>query len=137
VVLELQRPPGGGALAPARPGDAPVPGLLVIRIEGGLYTMNIRGVQAEIYRRVDEADPVPEVVLIDVGGTSDSSVTVLDVFAETDQQLASHGVSLWVAELPTRAIEKARRLTAWSALVSAGRVYTTLEEAVEAFEERR
>jgi hypothetical protein len=68
--------------------------------------MNIRGVQAEIGRRVDEVDSVPEVVLIDVGGTSDTSVTVLDVFAEIEQQLASYGVTVWVAELPTRAIER-------------------------------
>jgi sulfate permease, SulP family len=72
-------------------------------------------VQAEICRRVDQADSVPDVVLIDVGGTSDTSVTVLDLFAEIDQQLTSRGVTLWVAELPTLAIEKVRRLTAWSA----------------------
>ncbi len=137
VILELQRPPGGAALEPARPGDVPIPGMLVIRIEGGLYTMNIRGVQAEIYRRVDEADPAPEVVLLDVGGTADTSVTVLDVMAESDQQLASSGTTLWVAQLPTRAIEKARHLAAWSSWMSSGRVFTTVEEAVEAFEARR
>ncbi len=136
VILELQRPPGGAALEPARPGDVPVPGMLVIRIEGGLYTMNIRGVQAEIYRRVDEADPPPEVVLLDVGGTADTSVTVLDVMAESDQQLASSGTTLWVAQLPTRAIEKARHLAAWSSWMSSGRVFTTVEEAVETFEAR-
>ena len=60
VVIELRRPPGGaGPLAPARPGDELVPGLLALRIEGGLYTVNVRGVQADIQARVDAMTPPP------------------------------------------------------------------------------
>lgn len=132
VIVELRRPPGGGELAPARPGDDAIPGMLVLRIEGGLYTLNVRRVQAGIYARVASGHPPPEVVLVDAGGTADISVTVMDAFAETDQQLAMSGSTLWVAALPTRALEKAERTAAWAAWVEAGKLHRTVSEAVDA-----
>ncbi len=136
IVVELQRPPCEADLEPARPGDQPVPGLLVLRIEGGLYTMNVRGVQTEILSRVRAADPKPDTVLLDVGGTADTSVTVMDIFFETEQQLARQGRTLWVAAIPVRALEKVRRTRAWDAWVGSGRVYPSVADAVSAFERR-
>ncbi|MFL1377812.1 SulP family inorganic anion transporter [Nocardiopsis protaetiae] len=137
VVTELRRPAGEEDLLPARPGDPAIPGLLVLRIEGGLYTLNVRRVQEEILRRVDAADPRPEVLLLDAARTGDTSVTVMDAFAETDQALARHGTRLWVADLPARALEKAQRTAAWSQWAAAGRLHTSPRRAVEAFERTR
>jgi MFS superfamily sulfate permease-like transporter len=132
VIVELRRSPHDGSLGPARAGDEPVPGMLILRIEGGLYTLNIRRVQTEVYSRAAAAEPQPRVVLLDVGGTSDTSVTVLDVLAETHAQLARRGVDLWVAALPTRALAKAQRTAAWDAWASAGRLHRTVGAAVAA-----
>lgn len=134
VVVELRRPATGGELEPARAGDQPVPGMLALRIEGALYTMNVRGVQAAILTRVDGARPPPHVVLVDVGGTADTSVTVMDIFAETDQQLAKRGVALWVAALPTRALQKVQRAPAWETWAESGKVHPSVSAAVRAFE---
>jgi high affinity sulfate transporter 1 len=134
VVVELRKPAGGNDFLPAREGDAPIPGLLVLRIEGGLYTQNVRGVQAEIYRLVQAQYPRPRVVLLDMLGTGYTSVTVIDVMAETNQQLEKQGTSIWVANLPTRAEEIARRLPKWNEWVDAGRVHPSVPTAVEAFE---
>lgn len=133
VIAELRRSPATGELEPARQGDVPVAGLLVLRIEGGLYTLNIRRVQAEIYARA-ATDPPPSVVLLDAGGTADASVTVMDVVTETDQHLAKQGVSLWVAALPARALEKAQRTAAWSTWADAGKLHRTVTDAVAAYE---
>lgn len=134
VVVELRQPPTGGDLQPAREGDVAIPGLLALRVEGGLYTMNIRGVQARILELVTLAEPPPRVVLLDAGGTADTSVTVLDVFAETDQQLARRGITLWVAAFPTAAFAKVKRAAAWSEWRDAGKVHATVRDAVAAFE---
>lgn len=131
VIVELRRSPQTGELVPARPGDDPIPGMLVLRIEGGLYTLNIRRVQAEIYARVAALDPPSAVVLLDVGGTADTSVTVMDVIAETHRQLDRQGISLWVAALPSRALAKAQRTAAWSEWSEAGRVHPTVAAAVD------
>jgi sulfate permease, SulP family len=133
-IVELRRPPGGSDLEPARSGDEEVPGLLALRIEGGLYTMNVRSVQAQIVARVDAAEPRPRVVLVDVRGTADTSVTVMDVFAETDQQLARRGVALWMAALPTAALAKARRTAAWPVWRDAGKLHASNRDALAAFD---
>lgn len=136
VVMELRRPPGVGELVPAREGDLPVPGMLVLRMEGGLYTLNVRGVQSQILERAS-IEPTPEVVLLDVGGTADTSVTVMDVMAETDHMLQRMGSLLWVANIPTRAMEKARRTEMWAPWYGSGRIHPTVAAAVTAFEEAR
>lgn len=98
--------------------------------------MNVHNVQAELMRRVAERDPKPSVLLLDVSGTSNTSVTVMDVFAETDKQLEAEGVSLWVAALPTRAVTKLRRAAAWEEWAQSGRVHPTLNAALDAYEAR-
>lgn len=134
VVSELRRPLGGGELLPARPGDQPVPGLLVIRVEGGMYTMNIRRVQEEVYRLFEEAKPSPRVVLLDASATVDVSVTVLDVWLEIEGHLANHGATLWVAAVPEQALVKLRRTPNYERWVAAGRVHPSVASAVTAFE---
>jgi sulfate permease, SulP family len=135
VVTELKRPRESGELLPARDGDEAVPGMLILRIEGGLYTLNVRGVQTQILERAVE--PHPEVVLLDVGGTADTSVTVMDVILETDHMLGRQGSTLWVANIPTRALEKARRTELWEPWYGSGKIHPTVASAVSAFEESR
>jgi high affinity sulfate transporter 1 len=134
VVVELRRPAGSTELAPARPGDKPITGMLVLRIEGGLYTLNVHGVQTEIYDRFEALEPRPEVVLLDVGATVDTSVTVMDVLFETDQHLSRQGSTLWIAALPTRAEVKARRTKAWPDWVARQKIHATVRQAVDVHE---
>jgi sulfate permease, SulP family len=137
VVVELRRPPGGGELQPARDGDEAVPGMLVLRIEGGLYTLNVRGVQSRILEEAAAADRPPEVVLLDAGGTADTSVTVIDVIGETDHMLERQRSTLWIANIPTRAEEKARRSELWEQWSEKGKIHRTVAAAVASFEAAR
>jgi MFS superfamily sulfate permease-like transporter len=137
VVIELQRPASGGELEPLRDGDSPVPGLLVLRIEGMMYTMNVHNLQTEILLRVAERDPKPQVLLIDVGGTATTSVTVMDVFAEMNGQLEAQGVTLWAAALPSRASTVLQRTPAWQYWSTSGRVHASVSAALAAYEAQR
>ena len=134
VVVELRRAPEGDELLPARDGDEAVPGMLILRIEGGLYTLNVRGVQTRILEQAATMDPPPHVVLLDAGATVDTSVTVLDVMAETDHMLQRIGSEMWVANIPTRAEEKARRTEMWEMWAASGKVHPTVASAVARFE---
>jgi SulP family sulfate permease len=136
VVVELRRPHPTGLLYPARPDDAAVPGMLILRIEGGLYTLNIRRALDEIWDRFEATSPTPLVLLIDVGGTADTSVTVMDAFLELDQRLIAHDSTLWVSSVPTRAHEKARRLKVWDEWVRDHKIHQTSDDAVGYFEAR-
>lgn len=133
-IVELRPAPGGkGTLEPARPSDEPIPGLLILRLEGALYTMNARSIQTTIIERAEALDPLPRVVILDARGASDVSVTVMDSFAETDRRLSHLGISLWVTELSTQALARVRRGAAWSVWRDAGRFHASLDDAVTAF----
>jgi high affinity sulfate transporter 1 len=134
-IVELRRPAGDRQFLPARPDDPPTDGVLVLRVEGGMYTLNVRSITDEVRRRVEEADPRPHVVVFDAAGSADTSVTVIDAFLELDHQLARHGTQLWVAALPQRALEKAVRTPHWSDWADAGRVHRSSEAAVAAYEQ--
>ena len=134
VVVEMRRSPTSMELLPARDGDLPIPGMLILRIEGGLYTLNVRGVQTRILEQATSMSPPPQVVLLDVGASVDTSVTVLDVMAETDHILERRGSTLWVANIPTRTAEKARRTEMWEPWSEKGKIHATVSAAVAAFE---
>lgn len=136
-VTELRRHPESNEYLDARPEDPPTPGILVLRIEGGMYTMNVRRIQDEIYRRFGRAEPSPEVVLVDVGATVNTSLTVLDTWLEVDQHLSAHGAQLWFAAVPAAALVKAKRTPHFLEWVEAGRIHPSVASAVTAFEAPR
>lgn len=134
-VIELR--PHDGEYFEARPGDPEVDGMLILRVIGGMYTLNIRRIQDAVYRYFEETDPKPSVVLVDVGATVDTTVTVIDTWLEIDQHLARNGASLWIAALPPRAKEKAKRTSAYTEWLTAGRLHESVAAAVRAFQRDR
>jgi MFS superfamily sulfate permease-like transporter len=134
-VDELRVAPDG-SLVPAADGLAPTPGLLVLRIGAPLYTANAREAQRQILGRVDATDPPPRVVVVDATAVGRLSVTSLEVFRELDQELRDQGVELWIASLPPRALEQARKAPGWDAMDRAGRLYPTARAALDAFAAR-
>lgn len=137
VVIELRRDPVSGELLHARAHDPEMPGLLILRVEGGIYTMNARRVQAELLERVDGVERAPQVVILDTSGTSDTSVTVLDLLLETDQLMAKRGTDLWLAGLPEKAREKARRARFYADWDARSKIYPSVSSAVNAYETKK
>lgn len=136
VVMELRRPVGSHELFPARPDDPTIDGLLVLRVDGGTYTMNIRRVQDQIYRWFESSERRPQIVLVDVGATTDTSLTVIDIWIEIQQHLATRGSDLWIASIPPRALEKARRVELFELWEKDGRIHPSVSAAVARFEEQ-
>ncbi|HEX7268197.1 MAG TPA: hypothetical protein VF256_12300 [Streptosporangiaceae bacterium] len=113
----------------------PEPGSLVLWIEGTLHTVDIHLVQHQILAEVSAQTRPPEGVLVDVGGTVATSVTVMDVLAEIDQRPCQDGVALWVTALPQRAVTVARRTAARERRAMAGQLHRGVSEALKAFED--
>ena len=133
-VTELQLAPGGGDLVVAAHDTHPLPGLLILRAEGPLYTANIRRVRRSIMERVEAAEP--EVVLFDATAMVEVSIMVVDELDEMDTTLAERGVELWYAALSPLTLQTARRLPQWGELDEAGRMHETSLAAVRAYRSR-
>lgn len=127
------RPGPDGTLVPATQELSPIEGLLVLRVAAPLYTANARVVQRQIVGRVDDADPTPDVVLVDATVVGRLTVTVLSVFRELDQQLRDRGVEMWISSLPPDALRQAHVAPGWAELDRAGRLHATTRRAVAAY----
>ena len=95
---ELRFAPNG-SLRPTQPGDTAVPGLLILRSRGPLYTANARTHQRHIIERVDAADPIPQVVLLDGTAVGGLTLTIAGVLRDLDEQLQQRGIEMWSAAL--------------------------------------
>jgi high affinity sulfate transporter 1 len=127
-VTELQPTPTGDDVRAAGEGTVPVAGLLVLRLDGPLYTANVRGAHRRMLAAVDAAGP--EVLVLDATAVGMLPVTVIDQFADLERELAARDVTFWIAALPPRTLATARRTPRWDELVGDRRLYPTSLAAI-------
>jgi MFS superfamily sulfate permease-like transporter len=130
-VTELRPTPDGSDLRPAGDGSVAAPGLLVLRVDGPLYTANVRSVNRRIIEAVDRARP--ETLVLDMSAVAEMTVTVALQSADLERELTSRGVTIWVAGLAPRALALAQEMPRWESFESTGRVYPTALAATRAY----
>jgi high affinity sulfate transporter 1 len=114
------------------PQDEVIPGLLVIRPEGGLFFTNARRFAAHLLALADAAGQPPEVLAVDGSAIPDWEVTVLGVLEELDESLRERGVELWLCSLTPRPLDMLRRSDLSGRFEQ--RLYPTLEAARVSYE---
>jgi MFS superfamily sulfate permease-like transporter len=143
VLRELDRV-GVTELHPTLDGDdvgivgaatVPIPGLLVLRFDGPLYTANVRGANRRVLAAVDAADP--DTLVLDMSAVARMPLTALDHFADLEAELVGRDVRCWIAGLPPQSLATARQLPRWDEMASAGRLFPTALAAVRAFRAER
>jgi len=135
-VYALARKPGTDAfrrLSPEHPGDESFPGLLILRTEGRVYFANAQRIGDKMWPMVHDAKP--EVVIFDCSAVVDIEYTALKMLTEADQKLQEAGTSLWLAAPNSAVLAVIERAPIGQAL-GRDRVFSTLNEAVEAYAER-
>jgi MFS superfamily sulfate permease-like transporter len=134
-VTELHPTVAGDDLALPTSTTARLPGLLVLRFDGPLYTANVRGANRRVLAAVDAADV--DTLVLDMAAVARTPLTVIDQFADFDAELAARGVRCWIGGLPPQTLATARQLPRWDSMVSDGRVFPTALAAVQAFRAER
>jgi high affinity sulfate transporter 1 len=132
VVAVLGRMPGPRPVYSdlARHDDAaPVPGIVVLRLDVPLYYFNANEVQVQVLARVDEQAVRPAWLVIDLGATSDLDVTTTDMLAELLQRLRDRGIGLALAKAHGQVRDRMRRTGLMDA-VNEARVFPSIAEAV-------
>jgi high affinity sulfate transporter 1 len=134
-ITELQPTVGGADVHPAGRETAPVPGLVVLRPNGPLYTANVRSVSRKVQDTVADR-PGTKVVTLDATTIGGLTLTVVEELKELGHELADDGIELWLAGFPPRALATARQLPRWQELEERGRIHPTALAAVAAFRAR-
>ena len=132
-VVELEVAVEAGDVRRRGDDTRPVSGLLLLRIDGPMYTANVRRITRSIRERVELA--TPSVVVLDVSAIVKTSVTVVDQLIELDQALRSDGIDLWYADVSPGADAPARDRSEWLDIVSRGRVFPSAHAALRAYRE--
>ena len=81
------------------PENESIPGLLLVRLENGLFFANASGIREEIITEtVDSPTPI-KALLIDLGATTDLDVPSADMLAELGEELHSRNVRLMLTHV--------------------------------------
>ena len=134
-VTELQPTAADRDVEAAGDHTARVPGLLILRFDGPLYTANVRSVNRKIIASVDRSSGT-RVLALDATALGRVSLTVMHEFAELEHELRDRDVNLWIVALPPDTLRLARQAPRWRELVQASRLYPTSLAALSAFRRR-
>jgi MFS superfamily sulfate permease-like transporter len=121
------------AASPEHPDDETFPGLVIAKTEGRMYFGNAP-VVAEKLRLIVEREK-PRVLLLDCGAVPDFEFTALKMLDEAEKRIREGGSEVWLAALNPQALEVVRR-TPLAERLGDGRMFFTVEDAVEAYLKR-
>ena len=133
-ITELQPTPDVTDVRVAGSHTAALPGLLIVRFNGPLYTANVRSANRKLLAAAEAARP--QVMVLDASAVGMLSATALGEFGELERGLGERGVELWIASLPPRSLATARKTPRWVEVEAAGRVFPTSLAAAQAYRER-
>ena len=124
----LARDPATGAWGRAdrHPDWKPSRGVVVARVDGPLFYANTSVVETHVLDLVDEADPKPAALVLDLSTNTDLDVQGLDTLAEIADRLEAEGVELRLADVRAPALELLSR----RGLVPRLRVDASIDDAV-------
>jgi sulfate permease, SulP family len=96
---------GSGDFAESSSGGdlTQVPGLLIVRPDGGLFFGNADRVREAVAALAAAGDPPVRVVCLVLSNSYRLSLPVLDTLGVLEEQLRRSGVELWLAAVPSQA----------------------------------
>lgn len=130
-VTELQPTIGGDDVGLPGPSTARVPGLLILKFDGPLYTANVRGALRRVINAVDAARP--DTVILEMSAVGWAPLTVIDQLVELRQMLRTRDVNCWIAALSPNALATARQLPQWDTLAAERQLFPSALSAVRAY----
>jgi sulfate permease, SulP family len=125
--------PGAYSDLTRHPENLPVPGVLIVRLDGPLYYANARTVCDRVKALVEEAQPLPYAVILDAAAQDEIDLTGSDTLTSLIKDLHARNIAVVVAELHLPVREFSRR-TGLLQLIGEDNVFYTVEAAVRAIE---
>ncbi len=116
------------------PDDETSPGLLILRVEGRAFFLNVQTIGERMTALLEAAKP--SVVLLDGSALIDLEYSALRQLAEAEERLRGRGVALWLAALNPAVLAVVKRSKLGEAL-GRERMFFNVEQAVERYERTR
>ena len=111
------------------PENIPVPGVLILRLDGQMYYANALTVRDRVKALVEEADPLPRAIILDAAAQDEIDVTSTDVLKGLIKELRAKGIAVYLADVHAPVLELSRR-TGLLELIGEDHVFPTVDAAV-------
>jgi SulP family sulfate permease len=137
-ISSLGRVPGAvGAYSDLarHPENAPVPGVLIVRLDAPMYYANALTARDRVKATIRETTPPPRAVIFDAEGQDDLDVTSAHVLTGLVTELRRTGLMVAFANVHAPVLERAGE-TGLLEAAGDGRVFPTVDAAVRALEEQ-
>jgi SulP family sulfate permease len=134
----LGRVPGeAGAYADLsrHPENTPVPGVLIVRVDGPLYYANALTVRDRTKAMIEEADSPPRAVIFDAAAQDELDLTSADMLKELLKELRDRDIGVYFADVHAPVLERTRE-TGVAEILGEDHVFPTVDAAVRAIEGR-
>jgi MFS superfamily sulfate permease-like transporter len=115
------------------PENAPVPGVLIARLDAPMYYANALTARDRLKAMIREAAPRPGAVVLDAEGQDDLDLTSAEVLKGLVAELHEDGMAVYVVNVHAPVIERARD-TGLLDVVGEAHVFPTVDSAVRAIE---
>ena len=141
VVRNLNRPRvrplyaragGGWTTAAPDPVRSTYPGVLLLHLDGALYTGNAQATLDDVVRRAHDADPAVRTVVLEGSAVHVVSVTMIDTFRSLQEELLTEGVHLVLAEFPAETLDVMHRSRWFAEAEGRGLTQPTVDAALAA-----
>lgn len=132
-IASLGRAPGdGGVYTDVRrhPEDTPVPGVLIIRIDGPLYYASALTVRDQVRAMVTDAPARPHAIVFDAAAQDTLDITSAETLRDLVAGLRREDIEVYFADVHAPLLERARQIGLCD-LVGEGHVLPTVDAAVQ------
>lgn len=125
--------PGAYSDLARHPDNIPVPGMLIVRLDGPMYYANALTVRDQIKTMIEEARTQPRALLIDLGAQDELDLTSAEVLKGLVKELQGKGIAVYLAEVHLPVREFGQR-TGLLELISEDHIFPTVDAAVRYLE---
>lgn len=123
--------PGAYSDLGEHPDNTPVPGVLIVRVDGQLYYANALTVRDRVKAMIAELAAPPRVVIFDASAWYEIDVTSTDIMKGLVKELHGNNIEVFWAEVRTPVLKYGRQTGLLPVSVE-GRVFPTVDAAVRA-----
>lgn len=125
--------PGVYADLSRHPEYAPVPGMLIVRVDGALYFANALTIRERVKAMIEAMEQPPKAVIIDASAQDELDLTSTDMLKSLVKELRGKGIAVAMADVHTPVREFSRK-TGLLELVGEDHLFPTVDLAVRSME---
>jgi MFS superfamily sulfate permease-like transporter len=127
--------PGAYSDLGRHPENTPIPGVLIVRVDGQLYYANALTVRDRVKAMIAEMASPPRAVILDSSAWDQLDLTSTDVLTSLVKELRGEGITVYFADVHAPVLEYGRK-TGLLEFIGEDHVFPTVDLAVRSLDTR-